>query len=101
MPVPALVYAIRTRGLTKSYPGPDGTTTHAVQGLDLAVEEGETFAFLGPNGAGKSTTIAMLCALARPTAGHATVVAPTCAPRPTRYGDGSACCSSTALWNPT
>ncbi|WP_443068525.1 ATP-binding cassette domain-containing protein [Streptomyces sp. NBC_01267] len=73
MPVPALVYAIRTRGLTKSYPGPDGTTTHAVQGLDLAVEEGETFAFLGPNGAGKSTTIAMLCALARPTAGHATV----------------------------
>ncbi|MYY04561.1 MULTISPECIES: ATP-binding cassette domain-containing protein [unclassified Streptomyces] len=66
-------YAISTRGLVKSYPGPEGTTTHAVRELDLDVRQGETFAFLGPNGAGKSTTIAMLCALARPTAGHATV----------------------------
>ncbi|MFF1512193.1 ATP-binding cassette domain-containing protein [Streptomyces sp. NPDC058326] len=66
-------YAISMRGLAKSYPGPQGTTTHAVRGLDLDVSQGETFAFLGPNGAGKSTTIAMLCALARPTAGHATV----------------------------
>ncbi|MFF6787710.1 ATP-binding cassette domain-containing protein [Streptomyces filamentosus] len=65
--------AIRTRGLAKSYPGPDGTTAHAVRGLDLEVRRGETFAFLGPNGAGKSTTIALLCALARPTSGHATV----------------------------
>ncbi|WP_330455026.1 MULTISPECIES: ATP-binding cassette domain-containing protein [unclassified Streptomyces] len=65
-------YAVTTRGLVKSYPGPQGTTT-AVDGLDLDVRRGETFAFLGPNGAGKSTTIAMLCALARPTAGHATV----------------------------
>ncbi|NED15257.1 ATP-binding cassette domain-containing protein [Streptomyces sp. SID9124] len=65
-------YAVTTRGLVKSYPGPHGTTT-AVDGLDLDVRRGETFAFLGPNGAGKSTTIAMLCALARPTAGHATV----------------------------
>lgn len=72
-PMPGPVYAIKTHGLTKSYPGPDGTTTHAVRELDLDVEEGETFAFLGPNGAGKSTTIAMLCALAGPTAGHATV----------------------------
>ncbi|MEU2419701.1 ATP-binding cassette domain-containing protein [Streptomyces sp. NPDC007851] len=68
-PVPA----ISTRGLVKSYPGPDGTTTHAVRGLDLDVFRGETYAFLGPNGAGKSTTLALLCALARPTAGQATV----------------------------
>ncbi|MFI5666247.1 ATP-binding cassette domain-containing protein [Streptomyces sp. NPDC051704] len=66
-------YAISTRGLVKSYAGPDGTTTHAVRGLDLDVLQGETFAFLGPNGAGKSTTLALLCALARPTAGRATV----------------------------
>ncbi|MFF7443500.1 ATP-binding cassette domain-containing protein [Streptomyces sp. NPDC008122] len=65
--------AISTRGLVKSYPGPDGTTTHAVSGLDLDVRRGETFAFLGPNGAGKSTTISLLCALARPTSGRATV----------------------------
>ncbi|MFF9086090.1 ATP-binding cassette domain-containing protein [Streptomyces sp. NPDC014991] len=66
-------HAISTRGLAKSYPGPEGTVTHAVRDLDLDVPQGETFAFLGPNGAGKSTTIALLCALARPTAGHATV----------------------------
>ncbi|MFD5066860.1 ATP-binding cassette domain-containing protein [Streptomyces sp. NPDC058369] len=70
---PASGCAISTRCLAKSYPGPRSTTTHAVSGLDLDVARGETFAFLGPNGAGKSTTIAMLCALARPTAGHATV----------------------------
>ncbi|RCH66783.1 ATP-binding cassette domain-containing protein [Streptomyces sp. SDr-06] len=67
------VHAISTRGLLKSYPGPGGTTTYAVHGLDLDVRRGETYAFLGPNGAGKSTTIALLCALARPTAGQATV----------------------------
>ncbi|WP_345528904.1 ATP-binding cassette domain-containing protein [Streptomyces showdoensis] len=48
-----------------------------MSGLDLDVRQGETFAFLGPNGAGKCTTIAMLCALARPTSGRATVPAST------------------------
>ncbi|MGW3313655.1 ATP-binding cassette domain-containing protein [Streptomyces sp. NPDC001073] len=67
------VYAICARDLVKSYPGPDGTATHAVRGLDLDVLTGETYAFLGPNGAGKSTTLALLCALARPTTGQATV----------------------------
>ncbi|MEU9450410.1 ATP-binding cassette domain-containing protein [Streptomyces sp. NPDC048277] len=76
------VYAISTRGLVKSYPGPDGTTTHAVRGLDLDVLQGETFAFLGPNGAGKSTTLALLCALARPTAGQATVAGADVLTRP-------------------
>ncbi|MFF5140788.1 ATP-binding cassette domain-containing protein [Streptomyces sp. NPDC013157] len=77
-------YAISTRGLVKSYPGPDGTTTHAVRGLDLDVLEGETYAFLGPNGAGKSTTLALLCALARPTAGRATVAGIDVLGRPDR-----------------
>ena len=76
------VYAISTRGLVKSYAGPDGTTTHAVRGLDLDVLQGETFAFLGPNGAGKSTTLALLCALARPTAGQATVAGADVLARP-------------------
>lgn len=74
--------AIVTRGLVKSYPGPDGTTVDAVRGLDLDVRRGETFAFLGPNGAGKSTTIALLCALARPTSGQATVAGVDVAERP-------------------
>jgi ABC-2 type transport system ATP-binding protein len=44
--------AIEIRGLTKRY----GALT-AVDGLDLSVAGGETFALLGPNGAGKTTTI--------------------------------------------
>jgi ABC-2 type transport system ATP-binding protein len=45
----------------------------AVNQIDFSVPQGEVFAFLGPNGAGKSTTIKMLCTLARPTSGRATV----------------------------
>jgi ABC-2 type transport system ATP-binding protein len=67
-PVPAEartdVPAIRAVGVRKTYPG-----VAAVRGIDLTVEQGETFGFLGPNGAGKTTTIAMLCTLAMPTAG--------------------------------
>src|SRR3954453_4017300 len=45
----------------------------AVRGVDFRVETGEVFGFLGPNGAGKTTTINMLCTLARPTSGSASV----------------------------
>ena len=60
--------AIDVVDLTKSY-----GEIEAVRGIDFAVPVGETFGFLGPNGAGKSTTIKILCTLARPTAGSATV----------------------------
>jgi ABC-2 type transport system ATP-binding protein len=40
------------RGLVKRYRG-----DAAVDGLDLDIHRGETFALLGPNGAGKTTTI--------------------------------------------
>jgi ABC-2 type transport system ATP-binding protein len=46
---------------------------HAVQDLSLQIEAGTIFGFLGPNGAGKTTTMRMLCGLAHPTAGHATI----------------------------
>jgi ABC-2 type transport system ATP-binding protein len=60
--------AIVVTGLAKSF-----EEVEAVRGVDFEVEAGEVFGFLGPNGAGKSTTINMLCTLARPTAGSATV----------------------------
>ena len=45
----------------------------AVDGVDLAVQDGEVFGFLGPNGAGKSTVVRMLTTLLRPSAGTARV----------------------------
>lgn len=58
--------AIQTINLTKKY-----KTKTAVDGLNLAVQQGELFALLGVNGAGKTTTIKMLCCLLAPTAGDA------------------------------
>src|SRR5438309_1713974 len=60
--------AISVHGLAKRY-----GQIQAVAGIDFDVRRGEVFGFLGPNGAGKTTTINMLCTLARPTAGSATV----------------------------
>ena len=60
--------AIVVNGLAKSY-----DEVEAVRGVDFEVATGEVFGFLGPNGAGKSTTINVLCTLAKPTAGSATV----------------------------
>lgn len=60
--------AVEVRRLTKRY----GDLV-AVDGVTFSVAQGEIFAFLGPNGAGKSTTIKMLCTLAHPTSGRATV----------------------------
>ena len=60
--------AISVRGLAKRY-----GEVEAVRGVDFEVATGEVFGFLGPNGAGKTTTINMLCTLAKPTAGAASV----------------------------
>jgi ABC-2 type transport system ATP-binding protein len=53
------VNAIEIAGLVKRYE--DFT---AVDGVSLAVEEGDFFGFLGPNGAGKTTTINAIVGLA-------------------------------------
>ena len=58
--------AILTQNLCKTY-----GDVHAVNGLNLSVEEGELFALLGVNGAGKTTTIKMLSCLTQPTSGDA------------------------------
>jgi ABC-2 type transport system ATP-binding protein len=48
-------WAVRARGLRKSYGG-----VAAVSGIDLQIAPGEVFALLGPNGAGKTTTVEIL-----------------------------------------
>ena len=47
---------------------------HAVQGIDLEVEQGEFVAFLGPNGAGKTTTLKLLSGVINPTSGTCNVL---------------------------
>ncbi len=59
--------AIDVRGLTKKF----GHKV-AVNGIDIAVPEGQVWGFLGPNGSGKTTTIRMLCGLLHPDAGSGT-----------------------------
>jgi ABC-2 type transport system ATP-binding protein len=67
---------IELRGLAKSFRN-DDRVVHAVRGIDVAVEPGETVALLGPNGAGKSTTIDMLLGLLPPDAGTVSVFGTT------------------------
>ena len=50
--------AIEIKGLTKSY-----GNVHALNGVDIKINEGEFFGLLGPNGAGKTTTINILTGL--------------------------------------
>ncbi len=58
--------AIKTIKLSKTY-----GRLKAVEGLDLAIAQGELFALLGVNGAGKTTTLKMLSCLTRPSGGDA------------------------------
>jgi len=58
---------IDVHGLTKRF----GKKT-AVNGIDIAVPEGQVWGFLGPNGSGKTTTIRMLCGLLNADAGEGT-----------------------------
>ncbi|MBI3676879.1 MAG: ABC transporter ATP-binding protein [Proteobacteria bacterium] len=59
--------AIDVHGLKKQF-----GSKLAVDGVDIAVPEGEVWGFLGPNGSGKTTTIRMLCGLLRADAGEGT-----------------------------
>jgi len=61
--------AVRINDLHKHY-----GSLHAVDGVSLTIERGETFALLGPNGAGKSTTIEILEGYRHRTSGEVSVL---------------------------
>jgi ABC-2 type transport system ATP-binding protein len=66
---------IQVEAVTKRY-----GAFKALDGVDLAIEEGKAFGLLGPNGAGKTTLVRLLTTLSRPdggrlrVGGHDTVV---------------------------
>jgi putative ABC transport system ATP-binding protein len=55
-------------GVTKDYQK-GRATVHALQGVDLVIEDGEWLAVQGPTGHGKTTLLQMLGGLDRPTSG--------------------------------
>ena len=63
---------VSARGLTKTYRAKTGPV-HALDGLDIEIEQGTVQGLLGPNGAGKTTTVKVLSTLLRPDGGHASV----------------------------
>lgn len=57
---------ISLRNVSKRFPN---STSFAVGGLSLNVEEGETVVLVGPSGCGKTTTLRMINRLIEPTSG--------------------------------
>ncbi|MFN3525205.1 MAG: ABC transporter ATP-binding protein [Paracoccus sp. (in: a-proteobacteria)] len=55
--------------LSKTYPG----GTHALQGIDLTVTEGEVVAIVGGSGCGKSTLLRIAAGLDRPSLGRVVI----------------------------
>ncbi len=64
------VLAIEAQQLSKIF----DQDIRAVDGLDLSIPTGCTYALLGPNGAGKTTTISILTTLLQPSSGEAQVL---------------------------
>ena len=64
---------LQASGLAKLYPVGSGRrrgTLHAVDGVDLAIGEGESVGLVGESGCGKSTLARLLARLVDPTAGR-------------------------------
>ncbi|HAC56086.1 TPA: ABC transporter, partial [Candidatus Saccharibacteria bacterium] len=66
---PPLLPVIELANLTKLY-GHDDTIIHALDGINLSIEEGEFVAIMGPSGCGKTTLLNILGLLDTPSSGQ-------------------------------
>lgn len=63
---------IETQNLRKTY-NPDTIPVHAIQGVDLSIEQGEFTSLVGPSGCGKTTLLNLIGGLDTPTEGKVTI----------------------------
>jgi NitT/TauT family transport system ATP-binding protein len=61
---------IEVDGVLRSFQARDGSTTLAVDGVDLQISTSEFVSLLGPSGCGKSTLLSMIAGLILPTSGE-------------------------------
>ena len=68
-PAAAAPVVVKASEIVKRYGG-----LTALNGVSLAVNEGEIFGIIGPNGAGKSTLFDILCGITKPTSGSVEIM---------------------------
>jgi oligopeptide/dipeptide ABC transporter ATP-binding protein len=61
---------LEVRGLSVRFKGRNGAIARAVDGVDLAIREGEVLALVGESGCGKTTLARTILGLERPAAGE-------------------------------
>jgi len=67
--------AVEIERVTRVYKGRHGSPdVRALDGIDLAIEEGAVHGLLGPNGAGKTTLVKVLSTVLLPTSGTARIL---------------------------
>ena len=62
-----MAHVVETRNLVKEY---DGGRVRAIDGIDLATDEGEYLVLVGPSGCGKTTLLRTIAGLEQPTSGE-------------------------------
>ncbi len=79
---------ISIKNLSKTFRGADGVNVHALEDINLDVEQGEFVSLIGPSGCGKSTLLRVIADLIQPSSGSISVngKSPTAARKDRDYG---------------